>query len=80
MQSAQRPPRFVTLRTPLLDPKTGDVLYDAEVPVPYEVAVEHGYFAGSDVQKPTLKRSASKARTTARRPQANRQAPQGDNR
>ncbi len=69
MQSAQ--PNYITSQVSLKDPETGEVLYEAGTPIPYDIAVRHGLIG---------QRARHEGTNTARVPQANRLAPRGGDR
>lgn len=67
-------PKYITSREPVVDPETGNVLYDREQPILWEEAVRHGLVA--DVPA----RSERKSRNTARKPGRNTALEAGDDR
>jgi len=72
MQSSH--PRYITSREPVVDPENGDVLYDRDVPIPWEEAVRFGLVADEPA------RSTPRSRNTARRPGRNTAVNPGDDR
>ena len=75
MQSSH--PKYITSREQIIDPETGSVLYDREVPIPWADAVKYGVVDDPDAPQRSKRASANRSRhpeaNTAIHPQNDRE-------